>query len=373
MASLAKFPALKLILFAVFGLGVGAACQGGVNIEGNHVIVSKTRHSVYSSIQKAIDAAPDDSSHWTIKIEAGDYHERVVIQRSNLTLLGAGRDITRVYFDRYAGQSVAPGSSETWGTSRSATMEVNGTNVSISGLTIENSFDYPANESLAQDDPNKLKGEQAVALRIGEQADRISVNQARLLGYQDTLYVKGGLSYFSNSEILGHIDFIFGDGNALFENVDVISRARMKLLAITGFISAPSTHIENEYGLTFIHCRLLREKGVPDNSVGLGRPWHPTTTFADGRYASPFAIGKAVYIDTFMDKHILQNGWTSMGGTNKEGKRIEFDPLQDARFYEFENRGPGTSASSSRIQLTTEEARRYQRSLILDGWQPEFF
>ncbi|QJR82811.1 pectin esterase [Alteromonas pelagimontana] len=323
----------------------------------------------YTSVQAAVNAAPKEGG-WTIAIAPGSYYERVVITTPNLTLVGAGMDATRIYFGRYAGQPVKPGSNETWGTFRTATVDVDTQNIHLANMTIENSFDYRANEARGKADADRVNGEQAVALKTGEYADKIVVENVRLLGFQDTLYVQGGRSYFSGGEIHGHVDFIFGNGNALFEGVDIYSRSRLKPQQYTGFITAPSTLITDEFGLTFINCRLLKEDNVPDGSVPLGRPWHPTTTFADGRYANPFAVGKSVFINTFMDSHIATEGWTSMGGSTPEGGRKEFSPITEARFREYNSNGPGAVKHDSRPQLSGTDVEIYSKYNILDGWQP---
>lgn len=100
----------------------------------------------------------------------------------------------------------------------------------------------------------------------------------------------------------------------------------------------------------------------------LGRPWHPTTQFSDGRYADPNAIGKAVFIHSWMDAHITTDGWYAMGGTAKDGTKIPFLP-EDARFFEYQNTGPGAKINTKRRQLTTAEAQHYSREKILGDWQ----
>ncbi|MEP1445243.1 MAG: pectinesterase family protein [Paraglaciecola sp.] len=339
---------------------------------GKNAIVSiedvDTQLPVFQKIQEAIDSAPANGETWSIVILPGEYNERVVINRDNVTLLGQGKIKPRIVYGRYAGQKVHAHSEETWGTFRTATLEINGKDISLVNLRVENSFDYPANERLAINAPNKVRGEQAVALKIGKRADRTIISNSQLLGYQDTLYVNGGRSYFKGGEIHGHVDFIFGNGNALFDGVDIISRARTKKVEHSGFITAPSTLLYNEYGFTFVACRLLRENGVAEDSVPLGRPWHPTTTFSDGRYANPNAVGKSVFINTFMDAHISHDGWTTMGGTLKDGTRKQFDPINDARFYEYKSFGPGAKVNDSRPQLMPDQVEQYRINTILEGW-----
>ena len=324
----------------------------------------------YSTIQAAVDAAPQGAADWTVVIAPGHYHERVVIERAGIKLVGGGQGNTRITFDRYAGQPVEPGSDETWGTFRTAVVEVLATDVGLFDLTIENTYDYPADDKLPKGHPDKIRGTQAVALKIAESADRTVLQRVELLGYQDTLYVQGGRTYVTDSDIRGHVDFIFGNGNALFESVDIVSRPRAHPMTFTGYLTAPSTLLDNDYGLTFINCRLLRELDVPDDSVPLGRPWHPTTNFADGRYANPFAVGKSTFINTFMDAHIANVGWGSMGGTAKDGSRKQFDPINDARFSEYGSYGPGALINDARPQLSENELADYKQRSILAGWQP---
>jgi len=324
----------------------------------------------YSTIQAAVDAAPQGAADWTIFIAPGHYHERVVIEREGIKLVGSGQDSTRITYNRYAGQPVEPGSDETWGTFRTAVVEVLAKDVGLFDLTIENTYDYPADDRLPKGHPDKIRGTQAVALKIAESADRTVLQRVTLLGYQDTLYVQGGRTYVTDSEIRGHVDFIFGNGNALFDTVDIVSRPRAHPMTFTGYLTAPSTLLDNDFGFTFINCRLLRELDVPDNSVPLGRPWHPTTTFADGRYANPFAVGKSTFINTFMDAHIANVGWGSMGGTAKDGSRKRFDPIDDARFSELGSYGPGAAINNARPQLSESELADYKKRTILAGWQP---
>lgn len=324
----------------------------------------------YSSIQEAVNAAPQEGG-WTIAVAPGEYYERVVIDKPGITLIGAGMDQTKIVFDRYAGKAVTRGSEEHWGTSRSATVEITRPGVHIANLTIENGFDFLTEDARESSDPARVSGMQAVALKISEYTDKTFIEDVALLGYQDTLYVRGGRSYFKGGEIRGNVDFIFGDGNAYFDTVSIYSRPRGKDMDITGYITAPSTLISDTFGLTFVNCKLLREEGVPDNSVPLGRPWHPTTTFDDGRYANPFAIGKAVFINTWMDAHITTTGWASMGGSTKEGGRKEFDPINDARFAEYGSSGPGYAINEQRPQLGVEKMDIYKRFNILNGWEPE--
>ncbi|MCE3252369.1 MAG: pectin esterase [Cellvibrio sp.] len=323
----------------------------------------------FTSIQAALNAAPSASiTPYKIHIVAGDYYEKLNITKPNIHLIGENARTTRIYYDVYAGKSYAEG--KTWGTPGSATVTIHAADVQLHQLTIENSFDFLRNDALANDDAKRIAHSQAVALFLDAGSDRVLVRDSILLGYQDTLFVNSGRSWFDKSIIAGNVDFIFGKGNALFTDSEIHTLERGKPNDPYGYLVAPSTQIADEFGLTFIDCKLTRAELVPDNSVPLGRPWHPTTQFVDGRYADPNAIGKAVFINTWMDSHITHDGWYSMNGTAKDGTKIPFLP-GDARFFEFNSIGPGAAINNKRRQLSDAEAKNYTREKILGDWQAE--
>lgn len=323
----------------------------------------------YRSIQAALDAMPDAGDiPYVIHLSSGDFYEKIIIAKSNVRIIGAGADKTRIYFDAYAGQEGVLG--KVWGTRGSGTVIVRATDVTFENLTIENNFNFIANDALPKDDPKKIRDTQAVALYLDQGSDRVLVRNVKLLGYQDTLFVNSGRAWFDQTLVAGNVDFIFGAGNALFTDSEIRTRIRGSQNNPHAYLTAPSTNITSAFGLTFIHCQLTREPGVPDKSTPLGRPWHPTTQFSDGRYADPQAIGKSVFLYSTMDAHITDEGWYSMGGTAIDGSKKQFMP-EDARFFEFQSTGEGAVINQNRRQLNELEASRYTQKIILGDWQPE--
>lgn len=349
----------------------GCANQPGSNYDATVNASEKPSAKNFPSIQAALDAAPTiNQKPYRIFIAKGNYYEKLVIAKSNIQLIGANRYSTRIFYNAYAGQqSTDAGATkgQIRGTPGSATLIVRAANIQLHQITIENTFDFLANDALANDDPKRIHNSQAVALHLDNGSDQFLARDIRLLGYQDTLFVNAGRSWFDKSFIAGNVDFIFGKGNALFTDSEIKTLGRGKPNSPHGYLVAPSTNINSEYGLTFIDCILTRDKSVPDNSTPLGRPWHPTTQFADGRYADPSAIGKAVFINSWMDAHITRDGWYAMGGTAKDGTKIQFQP-EDARFFEYNNKGPGAAINRKRRQLDKSEIENYTQEKIWGDW-----
>lgn len=322
----------------------------------------------YRNIQAALDAAPNMAREpYRIAIRAGRYHEKIVVKKPHIAFVGQDRDHTVLTYDAVAEATSPDG--RPWGTSGSGTLIVKAPDFSAENMTIENSFDYTANRLRRPGDAGWIRNPQAVAVMTDNGADRSLFRNVRISGHQDTLYVDAGRSYFYRSIIAGHVDFILGAGQAVFEDCDLITLYRPDATPI-GWVAAPSTQIGDHYGMVFLHSRLLRESNaVPAHSTLLGRPWHPTTSFADGRYADPNAIGSAVFVDCWMDEHISAEGWDAMGGTGRDGTRVMFSP-QDARFFEYRSSGPGALVSDKRRQLSDAQAADYTLPKILGDWQP---
>ncbi len=295
-----------------------------------------------------------------IFIRNGRYREKLSVHRARTTLLGESRDGTILTYDAASGLP-APGGG-TYGTRGSFTLRIQAPDFRAENLTIENAFDYPANAAKADDDPTKLRDPQAVALMTDLGSDRAAFVNVRLSGYQDTLFPNSGRSYFHRCEVSGHIDFIFGAGQAVFDDCDIISRDRGSATS-NGYITAPSTDVDQPYGFLFVRSRLKKEHpGMAPNSVALGRPWHPS--------GDPRAVGSAVFVDCWMDDHIGAKGWDRMSSTDSTGARIWWEP-ETARFFEHGTRGPGAVASPTRRVLDAAEAQRYTPAAVLRGWLPQ--
>lgn len=332
------------------------------------VVVSTDGQGNFQSIQKAIDSAPKGDSPYVVYIRNGVYQEKLEIKRANVYLIGEDRDKT-VITATTANSMINPAKGKKFGTTGSRTVNIDAQGFSARSLTIENGFDFPANQAKKADDPTRQSGTQAVALYVGKNGKRVQFKDVKVTSYQDTLYLRGGQSYFDQSQISGTVDFIFGHGTGLFDNSEIIARNRTDLESgkVYGYMTAPATNINTPYGLVFKNCQLTKEDGVPAASYGLGRPWHPTTRFKDGRYADPDAIGHSAYLNCTMDDHIY--GWDKMHGTDINGEKVYFT-AEDSRFWEYGTKGAGAKSNKQkRKQLSKKEAAQYSAKNIL-GWEP---
>ncbi|WP_392563541.1 pectinesterase family protein [Orbus wheelerorum] len=305
---------------------------------------------------------------FTIFVKNGHYNEKINLKDPNIMLIGEDRDNTVIEYNLAAGMLDEQGNKI--GTSGSAIFIVNASGIIIRNLTIRNSFDYRANQSLPKTNPARLTDPQAVAVLINNNSDRIRFDNVNLEGFQDTLYLKdNSRSYFTRVIISGHVDFIFGGGTAVIDDSELIARSRYVTDGAYGYLTAPSTNLNQSFGLVIINSRLTKEKHVPANTFALGRPWHPTTTFTDGRYADPNAVGFAVFINNEIDDHIY--GWDKMSGKDINGQKKWFYP-EDSRFYEFNNQGVGAKRADNKFLITQEQARKYRIESIFNDWPSKF-
>ncbi len=291
----------------------------------------------------AVANADRGSGPITVRVAPGDYREKVTIVRDRVRLVGSGAARTRLHFDAVA-QTAKHYHRDGWGTPGSATLTINARHVTVAGIRVENDYDYPANDRLPDGDPAKIGNPQAVALLLDVDSDAVRITRSDLIGYQDTLFANGKRAHITDSLIAGNVDFIFGNGSLLIERSEIRTRRRFTPVPETpfeSFVAAPSTLLDQPIGIIVYHSRLTREAAVPDASVALARPWHPTTRFPDGRYANPRAVGQISFIDCFMDAHIAPQHWAKMNGTARDGSMTDVFRPQDARFHETGSYGPG--------------------------------
>ena len=307
----------------------------------------------HRSLAAALAAAPPGDRPYRILLGRGRWQEKLVVARPNVEIIGEHRRESVLTASVASGHD-KPGGGQ-WGTYGSATLTVEAPGFIARNLTVENGFDYVANMR-----SRAVASAQAVALALGNGADRTLIDGVDLLGHQDTFYLRAGRALVRESFIAGHVDFIFGGAAARFEGCEIRTRLRPGE-ALQGYVAAPSTPRDQPVGFVFERCRLTRDRSVPDASAWLGRPWR-----AGGNTA---LRGAAAYLDCWMDGHIHAEGWTFMNYRGPGGYQMRFLP-GDARFFEFRSRGPGARRGPTRPQLEPRDALRYGRSAMFGEWRP---
>jgi pectinesterase len=316
----------------------------------------------FATIREALATVPEENKEpFIIFITKGRYYEKLSIDRANVYLLGESRDETSISYDA-TGDTPDPAGGK-YGTRGCFTLRITAPDFHAENLTIENSFDYPANLAKSDDDLTKVCNPQAVALMISSGSDRSFFRNCRIKGYQDTFFANAGRQYFYRCWILGHVDFIFGAGKVVFNDCDIVSRNR-KGKNPTGYVTAPSTPIMYPYGFLFINCRFVKESlEIPEGSVCIGRPWHPN--------ADPKISGSAVFINCYMDDHIGSQDYAKISSLDSAGHRIWYDVEPDSRFFEYGNYGPGAITSRNRSTLDEKAVKWYTPEYVLNGWIPD--
>lgn len=310
-----------------------------------------SRGGTHSSLGAALADAPPGERPYRILLGKGKWEEKLTVTRANVSLVGEDRRSSVLTSSVAAGHD-KPGGGK-WGTFGSATLTVEASGFRARNLTVENGFDYSGSRRA-----RSIEGLQAVALALGDRADRTLIEQCDLIGHQDTFYLRAGRALVRDCFVTGNVDFIFGGAAALFERCEIRSRLRPGE-ELQGYVAAPSTPRRQPVGFVFDRCRLSREAGLPDSSVWLGRPWR-----AGGNTE---VLGAAAWLDCWMDAHIHAEGWTWMGYRGPADYPMRLQPL-DARLYEYRSRGPGARRGPIRRQLGPAEAALHRAYPLSGDW-----
>ena len=313
----------------------------------------------FTSIQAAVDAMPVTADMPNIVfVRAGEYHERVIVDRCSLRIVGEDCEHTVITHAACAKDQNPDGSPR--GTFLSFTVIVTGDNVELENLTVRND---------AGD--GRLVG-QAVALYAA--GDRNSFRNCRFIAHQDTLFTGplmekvvrdiGGRSgraqivpsvgdcpptfarqYYENCFIQGDVDFIFGPYRCWFEGCSLYMNAR------GGWYTAANTPETQPYGFIFHRCRLTGE--CEEGKAYLGRPWRK--------------FSRTVFLECDMDEHVSPQGFADWEGgapvTWRYGEAGTIGARRDQ-----------TPRHPSQKRLSKDEAAEITVLKVIGGydkWQPD--
>jgi pectinesterase len=156
--------------------------------------------------------------------------------------------------------------------------------------------------------------------------------------------------YFRDCYVEGHVDFIFGNSKAFFENCRIHAVAHDEVMLTAHMRTAP----DQDRGYVFDHCRITADEGV--GRLWLGRPWRD--------YSS------VVFLHTRIDANLERDGWREWtpGSTTR---------LSTAFYAEYASTGPGARNGPREpyaLALSAVEAARWSAKNHLagdDGWAPQ--
>lgn len=295
----------------------------------NSYVVAQDGSGDFKTVQSALDAIPSGTDKkFIIKIKNGIYKELIIVdaRKNFIHLIGEDKSKTILSFNNHSGTKLLNG--DTLNTWTCASTIVYGNNFIAENVTFENNAGFTAG--------------QAVGLRI--EGNRAIIKNCRIVGNQDILFLSGSgvKQYFKDCYIEGTTDFIFGASTVVFQNCWIHSKKN-------SHITAASTNSIVPFGFVFIDCKLTADSNI--NKVSLGRPWTPTAS--------------VTYINCWMDKHIIPEGWNNWKNPNNEAT---------VRYAEYNSSGPGANKEkrvSWSKQISEDELKNYSIKNILGEWNPE--
>uniref|UniRef100_A0A0D6R300 Pectinesterase n=1 Tax=Araucaria cunninghamii TaxID=56994 RepID=A0A0D6R300_ARACU len=269
-----------------------------------NVVVAQDGSATYRTIAEAVAAAPQKSSkRYVIYVKAGIYKENVVISNkmTNFMFVGDGKDKTVITGNK----NVQDGTT----TFRSATFAVSGDGFIARDMTFENTAG--------------AQKHQAVALRVG--ADQSVVYRCSIKGYQDTLYVYSLRQFYSQVDIYGTVDFIFGNAAVVIQNSNILARKPLSNQKNT-ITAQGRTDPNQNTGISIHKCVVAAASDlqpyVDSVKTYLGRPWQQ--------------YSRTVFMQTTLGDLVDPAGWMEWDAT------FALDTLY---YGEYLNTGAGAHTS----------------------------
>lgn len=347
----------------------------------------------YATVSEALAAcaamAPaSEKERVTVHIAPGTYREQLTVTTPYVSLVndtdeevlltwyyGIGYkyysiDASGFYNAEMAYDQYEKKTAEKWGAS--VYVKNSATAFRAEGITFENSFNrYITDEEI--EDGVEISGEEAItvvrkygldvrtkaaterAAALVVEADQAEFRNCEFLGSQDTLQTGNSAAhlYFKDCLIAGQTDYIFGDGNAVFDTCE-LRFVGYSADSQGGYISATKTE-KADKGYLFRNCAVTAGDGLTVTPGYFGRPWGATA--------------HVVFMNTKLEKAdlIVAAGWTEMSGVQPE----------QAKFYEYNTTTmDGTAVSTTGRKgnvMTKEEADAVKVKDYFGSWAPAFY
>lgn len=193
---------------------------------------------------------------------------------------------------------------------------------------------------------------QAVAMRSG--SDRSVFYRCAFDAYQDTLYAHSNRQFYRECDILGTIDFIFGNAAVVFQSCNILPRQPLANQFNT--ITAQGKKDPNQNtGICIQKCSISAFGNLTAKTY-LGRPWKEFST----------TVIMQSKIGAFLDP-VGWKGWVA-----------NVDPPISIFYAEYQNSGPGSNVDNRvkwagyRSTLSDVDAGKFTVETFIQGhdWLP---
>ncbi|KAM0072722.1 putative pectinesterase [Helianthus debilis subsp. tardiflorus] len=297
-----------------------------------NVTVAKDGSGDFATISKALEALPDSyQGRYVIYIKKGVYEENVVVTKDmvNITMYGEGSQKTIVTGNKNFADGVP--------TFLTATFAAVGEGFMAQSMGFRNTAG-----------PEK---HQAVALRV--QSDRSIFLNCRIEGYEETLYVQTHRQFYRGCDIMGTVDFIFGDAAAVFQTCEVIVRKPMDNQQNT--ITAQSRVDKHETtGIVLQKCKITADDTL--------KPVKKKIESYLGRPGKEYS--RTIVMESEISDFIHPAGWLEGEG----GSAVE-----TVYYAEYDNIGGGAKVKDRvkwggyQKEFKKEEAEKYTVARFIQG------
>ncbi|CAI9114508.1 OLC1v1015245C1 [Oldenlandia corymbosa var. corymbosa] len=211
------------------------------------------------TITEALGKVPKKSkTRFVIFVKAGTYNEKVTVEKQmwNVFMYGDGKDKTIV---------------------TAAVNFIDGTRTLLTATFTVLGKGFVAKNMCFQNSAGASK-HQAVALR--STSDQSVFYNCSFDAYQDTLYSHTNRQFYSNCDITGTVDFIFGNAAAIYQNCNIMPRQPLPNQFVT-ITAQGKIDVNQNTGIMIQNCNIYPKDKVTVK-VYLGRPWkaYSTTIFA---------------------------------------------------------------------------------------------
>ncbi|KAL4972602.1 pectin lyase fold/virulence factor [Aspergillus desertorum] len=285
----------------------------------------------YRNVSAAIAALPNDGKDYTIYIQAGTYTEQISITRSGkVTLRGETsfendytQNLVTIEYDH--GELTSAGKDES--TPVLYAKKTDGTGLALYNINFRNTHQQTANTA---------------ALAADFYGSKMAAYGCSFIGYQDTLLANKGTQVFSNCYIEGSVDFIWGFSTAYFHQCYIAANTAGASIAAQ---SRSSSTAAGGYVFDTCYVTYTSSYGSTYGQTYLGRPY------------SEYSI--AVYMNSYLDKHISTAGWEEWSTSEPNTEYVTFG--------EYNNSGPG-AWSSGRASFATNLTAAEAASYTLSSW-----